>query len=64
MDQRQPFVIRLHPNAVAHERQDGVWFQSDTPMVFQHADISTMAELQAVFLYHIGGGFMEIRKVG
>ncbi|MED6148230.1 hypothetical protein PIB30_051109 [Stylosanthes scabra] len=59
-----PLVIRLHPNAVAHERQDGVWFQSDSPVVFQHADISTMAELQAVFLYHLGGGFTEIRKVG
>ncbi|MED6211934.1 hypothetical protein PIB30_078346 [Stylosanthes scabra] len=64
MDQPQPLVIRLHPNAVAHERQDGVWFQSDSPVVFQHADISTMSELQAVFLYHLGGGFTEIRKVG
>ncbi|MED6159389.1 hypothetical protein PIB30_041957 [Stylosanthes scabra] len=64
MDQSQPLVIRLHPNAVAHERQDGVWFQSDSPVVFQHANISTMTELQAVFLYHLGGGFTEIRKVG
>ncbi|MED6162863.1 hypothetical protein PIB30_074463 [Stylosanthes scabra] len=63
MDQPQLLVIRLHPNAVAHERQDGVWFQSDSPVVFQHADISTMAELEAVFLYHLGGGFTEIRKV-
>ncbi|MED6202421.1 hypothetical protein PIB30_105268, partial [Stylosanthes scabra] len=43
---------------------DGVWFQSDSPMIFQHADISTMSELEAVFLYHLGGGFTEIRKVG
>ncbi|MED6111438.1 hypothetical protein PIB30_052289 [Stylosanthes scabra] len=64
MDQPRPLVIRLHPNAVAHERQDGVWFQSTSPVVFQHADISTMAELQAVFLYHLGGEFTEIRKVG
>ncbi|MED6162773.1 hypothetical protein PIB30_073692 [Stylosanthes scabra] len=64
MDQPQPLVIRLHPNAVAHERQDEVWFQSESPVVFQYADISTMAELQAVFLYHLGGGFTEIRKVG
>ncbi|MED6187431.1 hypothetical protein PIB30_076415 [Stylosanthes scabra] len=64
MDQRQPLVIWLHPNAVAHERQDGVWFQSNSPVVFQHADISTMAELHAVFLYHLGGGFTEIRKIG
>ncbi|MED6200634.1 hypothetical protein PIB30_087130 [Stylosanthes scabra] len=64
MDQRQPLVIRMHSNAVAHERQDGVWFQSDSLVVFQHADISTMAELQAVFLYHLGGGFTGIRKVG
>ncbi|MED6151016.1 hypothetical protein PIB30_078219 [Stylosanthes scabra] len=63
MDQ-SPLVIWLHPNAVAHERQDGVWFQSDSPVVFEHADISTIAELQAVFLYHLGGGFTEIRKVG
>ncbi|MED6114381.1 hypothetical protein PIB30_079695 [Stylosanthes scabra] len=64
MDQPQPLVIRLHPNAVVHEQQDGVWFQSDSPVVFQHADISTMSELQAVFLYNLGGGFTEIRKVG
>ncbi|MED6174444.1 hypothetical protein PIB30_069039 [Stylosanthes scabra] len=64
MDQPQPLVIWLHPNAVAHERQDGVWFQSDSPVVFQHADKSTMSELQSVFLYHLGGGFTEIRKVG
>ncbi|MED6188355.1 hypothetical protein PIB30_085155 [Stylosanthes scabra] len=64
MDQLQPLVIRLHPNAIAHERQDGVWFESDSPVVFQHADISTMAELQAVFLYPLDGGFTEIRKVG
>ncbi|MED6147587.1 hypothetical protein PIB30_045219 [Stylosanthes scabra] len=64
MDQPQPLVIWLHQNAVAHKRQDGVWFQSDSPVVFQHADISTMAELQVVFLYHQGGGFTEIRKVG
>ncbi|MED6225938.1 hypothetical protein PIB30_098385, partial [Stylosanthes scabra] len=64
MDQRQPLVIRLQPNAVAHERQDGVWFQSDSPVVFQHAEISTMVELHAVFLYHLGGGFTGIRKVG
>ncbi|MED6175452.1 hypothetical protein PIB30_078503 [Stylosanthes scabra] len=64
MDQPQPLLIRLHPNAVAHERQDGVWFQSDSPVVFQHADVSTMAELEAVFLYHLGGRFTEIRKVG
>ncbi|MED6153129.1 hypothetical protein PIB30_098621, partial [Stylosanthes scabra] len=56
-------VIRLQPNAVAHERQDGVWFQSDSSVVFQHTDISTMAELQAVFLYHLGDGFTKIRKV-
>ncbi|MED6161985.1 hypothetical protein PIB30_066071 [Stylosanthes scabra] len=64
MDQPQPLVIRLNPNAVVHERQDGVWFQSDSPVVFQHADISTMSELEEVFLYHLGGGFTEIRKVG
>ncbi|MED6141889.1 hypothetical protein PIB30_107941 [Stylosanthes scabra] len=64
MDQPQPLVIRLHPNAVAHEQQDGVWFQSESPVVFTHANVSTMAELQAVFLYHLGGGFTEIRKVG
>ncbi|MED6158375.1 hypothetical protein PIB30_032236 [Stylosanthes scabra] len=64
MDQPQPLIIRLHPNAVAHERQDGVWFQSDSSVVFQHADISTMSELQAVFMYHLGGGFTEIRKLG
>ncbi|MED6225442.1 hypothetical protein PIB30_093773, partial [Stylosanthes scabra] len=43
---------------------DEVWFQSDSPVVFQHADISTMSELEAVFLYHLGGGFTKIRKVG
>ncbi|MED6149186.1 hypothetical protein PIB30_060069 [Stylosanthes scabra] len=48
MDQPQPLVIRLHPNAVAHERQDKVWFQSDSPVVFQHADISTMSEIRKV----------------
>ncbi|MED6161981.1 hypothetical protein PIB30_066067 [Stylosanthes scabra] len=64
MDQPQPLVIRLHPNAAVHERQDGVWFQSDSPVVFQHADISTMSELEAVFLYNLEGGFMENRKVG
>ncbi|MED6149653.1 hypothetical protein PIB30_064620 [Stylosanthes scabra] len=64
MDPPQPLVIRLLPNAVAHKRQDGVWFQSESPVVFQHAYISTMVELQAVFLYHLGGGFTEIRKVG
>ncbi|MED6223493.1 hypothetical protein PIB30_074480 [Stylosanthes scabra] len=63
MDQPQPLVIRLHPNAAVHERQDGVWFQSDSLVVFQHADISTMSELEAVFLYNLGGGFTEIRKV-
>ncbi|MED6224804.1 hypothetical protein PIB30_087691 [Stylosanthes scabra] len=52
------------PNGVIHERQDGVWFQSDSSVVFQHADISTMSELVEVFLYNLGGGFMEIRKVG
>ncbi|MED6143486.1 hypothetical protein PIB30_006746 [Stylosanthes scabra] len=60
----QPLVIRLHPNAVIHERQDGVWFQSDSPVVFQHPDMSTMSELVAVFLHHLGGGFTTIRKVG
>ncbi|MED6193634.1 hypothetical protein PIB30_021465 [Stylosanthes scabra] len=60
----QPLVIRLHPNAVVHERQDGVWFQSDSPVVFQHSDMSTMSELVEVFLHHLGGGFTEIRKVG
>ncbi|MED6199375.1 hypothetical protein PIB30_075369 [Stylosanthes scabra] len=64
MDQPQPLLIRLHPNAAVHERQDGVWFQSNSPVVFQHADISTMSELEAVFLYNLGGGFTEIRKVG
>ncbi|MED6170639.1 hypothetical protein PIB30_033010 [Stylosanthes scabra] len=64
MDQPQPLVIRLNPNAVVHERQDGVWFQSDSPVVFQHADICTIPELEAVFLYHLEGGFTEIRKVG
>ncbi|MED6135692.1 hypothetical protein PIB30_049030 [Stylosanthes scabra] len=59
----QPLIIRLHPNAVIHERQDGVWFQFDSPVVFQHADISTMSELVEVFLYNLGGGFTEIRKV-
>ncbi|MED6173408.1 hypothetical protein PIB30_058991 [Stylosanthes scabra] len=39
-------------------------FQSDSLVVFQHADISTMSELVAVFLYNLGGGFTEIRKVG
>ncbi|MED6135366.1 hypothetical protein PIB30_045815 [Stylosanthes scabra] len=63
MDQPQPLVIRLHTNAAVHERQDGVWFQSDSPVVFQHVDISTMSELQAVFLYNLGGGFTQIRKV-
>ncbi|MED6166204.1 hypothetical protein PIB30_106822, partial [Stylosanthes scabra] len=63
MDQPQLLVIRLHPNAAVHERQDGVWFQSDSPVVFQHADISTMSELQAFFLYNLGGGFTQIRKV-
>ncbi|MED6190371.1 hypothetical protein PIB30_105199, partial [Stylosanthes scabra] len=56
------FGIRLHPNAAIHERQDRV--QSDSPVVFQHANISTMSELEAVFLYNLGGGFTEIRKVG
>ncbi|MED6224674.1 hypothetical protein PIB30_086344 [Stylosanthes scabra] len=52
-----------HPEAASLAR-DGVWFQSDSPVVFQHADISTMSELVAVFLYNLGGGFTEIRKVG
>ncbi|MED6176922.1 hypothetical protein PIB30_092975 [Stylosanthes scabra] len=60
----QPLVIRLHPNAVIHERQDGVWFQSDSQVVFQHPDMSTMSELVAVFLHHLGGRFTAIRKVG
>ncbi|MED6143314.1 hypothetical protein PIB30_005233 [Stylosanthes scabra] len=60
----QPLVIRSHPNAVIHERQDGVWFQSDSPVVFQHPDMSTMSELVAVFLYHLGDEFTAIRKVG
>ncbi|MED6214923.1 hypothetical protein PIB30_108209 [Stylosanthes scabra] len=60
----QPLIIRLHPNAIIHERQDGVWFKSDSPMVFQHTDISTMSELVEVFLYNLGGGFTEIRKIG
>ncbi|MED6188014.1 hypothetical protein PIB30_081893 [Stylosanthes scabra] len=63
MDQPQPLVIRLHSNAVVHKRPDEVWFQSDSPVVFQHADISTMSELQAVFLYNLAGGFTQIRKV-
>ncbi|MED6215817.1 hypothetical protein PIB30_001434 [Stylosanthes scabra] len=60
----QPLVIRLHPNAVIHERQDGVWFQFDSLVVFQHPDMSTMSELVAFFLHHLGGGFTAIRKVG
>ncbi|MED6174001.1 hypothetical protein PIB30_064886 [Stylosanthes scabra] len=52
-----------HPEAAALAR-DGVWFQSISPVVFQHADISTMSELVAVFLYNLGGRFTEIRKVG
>ncbi|MED6221227.1 hypothetical protein PIB30_052526 [Stylosanthes scabra] len=60
----QPLIIRLHPIVAIHERQDEVWLQSDSPVVFQHADISTMSELVAVFLYNLGGGFTEIRKVG
>ncbi|MED6173828.1 hypothetical protein PIB30_063337 [Stylosanthes scabra] len=42
-----------------------LWFQSDSPVVFlfQHAVISTMSELEAVFLYNLGGEFTEIRKV-
>ncbi|MED6181565.1 hypothetical protein PIB30_020486 [Stylosanthes scabra] len=54
----------VHPNAVVHERQDGVWFQSDSPVVFQHLDMSTMSELVAVFLHPLGGGFTTIRRVG
>ncbi|MED6131093.1 hypothetical protein PIB30_006714 [Stylosanthes scabra] len=60
----QSLIIRLHPNAVIHERQDGVWFQSDSAVVFQHQDMSTMAELVHVFLHHLGGRFTKIRKVG
>ncbi|MED6156643.1 hypothetical protein PIB30_016190 [Stylosanthes scabra] len=60
----EPLIIRLHPNAVIHERQDGVWFQSDSAVVFQHQDMSTMAELVHVFSHHLGGRFTEIRKVG
>ncbi|MED6139667.1 hypothetical protein PIB30_086001 [Stylosanthes scabra] len=60
----QPLVIRVHPNAVVHEWQDGVWFQSNSPVVFQHPDMSTMSELVAVFLHHLGGGFTTIRRVG
>ncbi|MED6148053.1 hypothetical protein PIB30_049575 [Stylosanthes scabra] len=60
----QPLIIRLHPNAVIHERQDGVWFQSDSSVVFQHHEMSRMSELVAVFLHHLRGGFTAIRKVG
>ncbi|MED6143418.1 hypothetical protein PIB30_005992 [Stylosanthes scabra] len=57
-------VIRLHPNTTVHEREDGVWFQSASPVVFQHSDMSTMSELVEVFLHHLGGGFTHITKVG
>ncbi|MED6150434.1 hypothetical protein PIB30_072290 [Stylosanthes scabra] len=60
----QPLIIWLHPNAVIHERQDETRFQSDSPVLFQHTDISTMSELVQVFLYNIGCEFREIRKVG
>ncbi|MED6207328.1 hypothetical protein PIB30_034746 [Stylosanthes scabra] len=60
----QPLIIRLHPNVVIHERQDGVWFQSDSSVVFQHQEMSTMSELVAVFLHHLRGRFTAIRKVG
>ncbi|MED6173888.1 hypothetical protein PIB30_063917 [Stylosanthes scabra] len=59
----QPLIIRLHTNAVIHERQDGIWFQSDSSMLFQHVDISIMLELFQVFLYNLRCGFREIRKV-
>ncbi|MED6147939.1 hypothetical protein PIB30_048555 [Stylosanthes scabra] len=39
---------------------DEIWFQSDSPVV----KISTMSKLVQVFLYNLGGGFREIRKVG
>ncbi|MED6218544.1 hypothetical protein PIB30_027618 [Stylosanthes scabra] len=32
--------------------------------MFQHADISIMSDSVQVFLYNLGGGFREIRKVG
>ncbi|MED6144846.1 hypothetical protein PIB30_019467 [Stylosanthes scabra] len=57
-------VNRLHPNAAVHEREDGVWFQSASLVVFQHSDMSTMSELVEVFLHHLGGEFTQIRKVG
>ncbi|MED6137187.1 hypothetical protein PIB30_062710 [Stylosanthes scabra] len=60
----QLLIIRLHPNAVIYERQDGVWFQSNSSVVFQHHAMSTMSELVAVFLHHLRGGFTAIRKVG
>ncbi|MED6207430.1 hypothetical protein PIB30_035726 [Stylosanthes scabra] len=37
-------VIRLHPDATVHEREDGVWFQYASLVVFQHSDMSTMSE--------------------
>ncbi|MED6114889.1 hypothetical protein PIB30_084935 [Stylosanthes scabra] len=32
-------------------------------MVFQHAGVSTMSELEQVFLFNIGGGFREIHAL-
>ncbi|MED6216208.1 hypothetical protein PIB30_005473 [Stylosanthes scabra] len=57
------FVIRFHQNAVIYDREDGIWFQSNSLVVFQHADISTMTELKQVILFNSGGGFREIKKI-
>ncbi|MED6153350.1 hypothetical protein PIB30_101129 [Stylosanthes scabra] len=56
------FFIRLYPNGVTNRREDGIWFQCQSPMVFQHPRVSTLRELQLVMLSNLGGRFREIKE--
>ncbi|MED6176786.1 hypothetical protein PIB30_091637 [Stylosanthes scabra] len=56
------FFIRLYPNCVTNRCEDGIWFQSQSPVVFQHPRVSTLRELQQVMLSNLGGRFKEIKE--
>ncbi|MED6106076.1 hypothetical protein PIB30_001469 [Stylosanthes scabra] len=58
------FFIRLYPNGVTHRQKDGICFQCQAHVVFQHPRVSTLQELRQVMLYKLGGQFMEITEVG
>ncbi|MED6110173.1 hypothetical protein PIB30_040508 [Stylosanthes scabra] len=56
--------IQLYPNGGTHRQEDGIWFQCQAPVVFQHPRVCTLQELRHVMLFNLDGHFREITEVG